>query len=179
VAFDPRLGDAFSFDADDLAANREGRLSSSQELILGNAAAIARRGEPWRRAMVAAALLFAAVAAGIAIAQTPGSGVGSGVVAGVILAGVGGGMVVALGKARSRRAMLEERTLHTTRAALKLKPTGMGATGGGSTWRAQIGQVTFLVDARKLEALHEGERYRIHFLRRGAETMPLSLERAD
>src|SRR5512134_880982 len=98
MAFDPVLGSRFNFDAEDLRANGEGRLSAEQERMLSTAAAVMRRGE--RRTRVLLVVVFGAAIAlvGVGIAVTPGAGVASGVVAAVALAWILG--LVAFFRAR-------------------------------------------------------------------------------
>ncbi len=43
MAFDPLLGQLFQFDDEEVAANREGRLSQGQKLLFANTAKITKR----------------------------------------------------------------------------------------------------------------------------------------
>jgi hypothetical protein len=173
MAFDPVLGSRFGFDAEDLRANGDHRLSGEQERMLDAAAAAMRRGE--RRTRVLLVVVFggaiALVAAGIA--ATPGAGVASGVVAGVALAWILG--LVAFFRARGRRTReaMEARRLQTSEGALSI------ATDSTGTWWATVGGARFGVELLQAQAMEEGARYRVHHLAAPDGAVPLSLERLD
>ena len=75
MAFDPKLGQLFLFDADELRANNQGRLTAEQSRTLANAARITDR--QLSRTRVRIPLLLVAVLALAAYAQSRTAGAGT------------------------------------------------------------------------------------------------------
>jgi hypothetical protein len=173
VAYDPVLGNRFLFEREALEANGEGRLSEEQERLLDATVRVMRRREPRVKAMLV--IVFAAVIAlvVIAIAATPGGGLASGIVAGVILAWILG--LIAFFRARGRRTReaMEMRRLLTAEGPLRI------VSDSTQVWWANVGQARFSVDVHQADVLTEGERYRVHYIQLPDGAMPLSLESAD
>ena len=152
MGFDPVLGGRFGFDADDLRANDEGRLSDEQERML-SAAAIA--------------------AVGVGIAATPGGGLASGIVAAAILAWILGLVAFFRSRGRRTREAMEQRRLRTAEGALAIRSDSTG------TWWATVGGARFGVELLQAQAMTEGARYRVHHLDAPDGAVPLTLERAE
>ena len=120
MGYDPVLGSRFDFDAEDLRANTDGRLSDEQERMLAAAAAAMGRHE--RRTRVLLVVVFAGAIALLAagIAATPGGGLVPAIVAAAILAWILG--LVAFFRARGRRTReaMEQRRLLTAEGPLTI-----------------------------------------------------------
>ena len=172
MAYVPAIGSRFLFDAEDLRANSEGRLSAEQERGLDATVAVMRRREP--RVMVMLVIVFAAVIAlvVVAIASTPGGDLTSGIVAGVILAWILG--IIAFFRARGRRTReaMEARRLMVAEGPLSI------ATDSTMAWHATVGEARFGVELYQSQVLTEGSWYRVYYLRIPDGAMPLSLEPA-
>jgi hypothetical protein len=170
VAFDPRLGEAFAFDAVDLAANNAGRLSPEQERLLGHGAAVGARRQS--RATVAVIIVFglAIVVTAGGIAVTPGSGPEAALVAAGILAFVAGIVVWGMRRGRRLQRTLTERRLLTTEGRLAVR------TSYNAHWYAHVGAARIGVDRYQAETLCEGGTYRVHYLSSDDGAIPMSLE---
>ena len=173
MGFDPVLGGRFGFDADDLRANDDGRLSDEQERMLAAAAAAMGRHE--RRTRVLLVVVFAAAIAAVAvgIASTPGAGLASGLVAAAILAWILGLVAFFRGRGRRTREAMETRRLRTAEGALAIRSDSTG------TWWATVGGARFGVELLQAQAMTEGARYRVHHLDAPDGAVPLSLERVE
>ena len=173
MGFDPVLGGRFGFDADDLRANDDGRLSDEQERMLAAAAAAMSRHERRTRVLLVVDFAAAIAAVAVGIASTPGAGLASGLVAAAILAWILG--LVAFFRARGRRTReaMETRRLRTAEGALAIRSDSTG------TWWATVGGARFGVELLQAQAMTEGARYRVHHLDAPDGAVPLSLERVE
>ena len=165
MAFDPVLGSRFGFDADDLRANDEGRLSDEQERMLSAAATARARHEGRTRVLLV--VVFAAAIAAV------GVGVASGIVAAAILAWILGLVAFFRSRGRRTREAMEQRRLRTAEGALAIRSDSTG------TWWATVGGARFGVELLQAQAMTEGARYRVHHLDAPDGAVPLSLERVE
>ena len=173
MGYDPVLGSRFGFDAQDLRANDEGRLSAEQERMLAAAATAMRRHEGRTRVLLIVVFAGAIALVGAGIAATPGAGAAAGIVAAVALAWILG--LVAFFRARGRRTReaMETRRLRTAEGTLSIASDATG------WWRATVGDARFGVELLQAQAMTEGARYRVHHLDSPDGAVPLSLERVD
>lgn len=179
MAFDRTLAREFGFTQEELEANRAGRLTGEQELIIRNAAAYTRRRMP--RIKVGIALVFAGalvlVAYGISV--TPGGGTTTGVVAAVILAWVGALVMWGMGRNRRHQRDLDDPRILTAEGEVDFEPVAFDSS-MGSMYHLLIDDTKLSVTASQMDAMTAGARYRVYFLKTsiGVPT-PSSLERAD
>lgn len=173
MAFDPVIGSRFFFTAEDLDANRDGRLSAEQERLLGVTVDVQERHAHRATWMVAVVMGLAIVLTGIALAATPGGGPAAVAVAAVILAGVMGLVLWAMARGRRTREALRGRRLQLAEGTLRVRTTSTGH------WRARVGAADFGVELDQAQALREDGRYRVHYLQLPDGAMPLSIEAVD
>jgi membrane protein implicated in regulation of membrane protease activity len=173
MRYDPVLGSRFGFDAEDLRANDDGRLSDEQERMLSAAASAMARHEGRTRVLLVVVFGAAIAAVAVGIAVTPGGGPASALVAAAILAWILG--LVAFFRARGRRTReaVEQRRLRTSEGTLAIRTDSTG------TWWATVGGARFGVELLQAQAMTEGARYRVHHLDAPDGAVPLSLERVD
>jgi hypothetical protein len=171
MGFDPVLGSRFAFDAEDLRANTDGRLSDDQDRMLAAAAAAMGRHERGTRVLLIVVFAGAIALLAAGIAATPGGGLVPAIVAAAILAWILG--LVAFFRARGRRTReaMETRRLRTAEGTLSI------ASDSTQTWWATVGDARFGVELLQAQALTEGARYRVHHLQAPDGAVPLSLER--
>lgn len=170
MAFDPLLGSAFGFDADDLAANRARRLTPDQSALARRTAELrGRQGRGARRllalAMVAAAAL-ALVAYALSADRDP---LALAVPAAVLLWIV---LIVALFARRSRRGVA------SLDAGLAVA-TGAFAWDSdlSGEWWGTVGAARFALDRLAADRLEVGARYRVHYLLLDGRAWVQSIER--
>lgn len=171
MAFDPVLGSRFNFDAEDLRANDEGRLSDEQDRMLATAARVMARHEGRTRVLLIVVFAAAIAAVAVGIAVTPGGGLAPAIIAAAILAWILG--LVAFFRARGRRTReaMEQRRLRTSEGTLAIRSDATGI------WWATVGGARFGVELLQAQAMTEGARYRVHHLDAPDGAVPLSLER--
>lgn len=171
MAFDPRLGERFFFDADDLEANNRGHVSASQEQGFDQVVAYNRRRDPKVTAFLV--ILFAGVIALVAvgIANTPGGSLAGGAVAAGILAWILAIIVFFRRRGRRLTTAFEQKRVLTAEG-----PLSIGST-MSDTWRAEIGPARFDIELDQAEALEEGASYRVHYLAAPDGAIPISMER--
>jgi len=173
MAFDPRLGAAFNFDAADLECNRGGGLSPDQEILRRNTVRAYRRRLDRGGLLLGLALAAAAVAAGVGVAKTPGADATGGVIAAVILLGILG--LAAVFRRRGRR---------TTDA---IGAGGLTVAEGpfswdsdmNASWWGRVGDARFTITRDQEELLTTGTPYRVYYLPAGNAAWVLSIERMD
>ncbi|MBK9178000.1 MAG: hypothetical protein IPM45_00270 [Acidimicrobiales bacterium] len=171
MAFDPDLGTAFGFDADDLAANIAGRLSPDQEQLAARTVEV--YGRQRRRSWVLLAVVFAVavVALVVGIAVSPGGGVATAAVAGVALAWIAS--IVLYFMRRGRRTIDAYRSprLRVAHGVLALSPTM------SDSWVAELGDVTLPLDGIRALALEHDATYRAYYIDSPDGGITLSIER--
>ncbi len=172
MAYDPRLGDRFMFDAEDLAANTRGAVSAEQARMLDATAGVMARREPRVMGMLGVVFLIVIAAVVVGLAATPGGGATGGIVAAVILAWILAIVLFFMRRGRRLRHTMEERDVLTAEGPLSIRTTATG------TWYAHVGPARFSVDRYQSEVLQEDARYRVHYLDAPDGGIPLSLERA-
>lgn len=171
MVFDPRLGERFTFDEADVAANGRGEVSQEQARGFATTARVMRRREP--RVLVMLAVVFIVVIALVvtAIASTPGGGLATGVVAGVILAWIFAIIAFFMRRGRRLTTAFEEHRVLTAEGPLSVRTTAT------QIWFAHVGQARFSVERYQAEVLEEDGAYRVHYLDAPGGGIPLSLER--
>jgi len=173
MAFDPRLASSFMFDAEALAANREGRLTDEQEQGFARTVEVMRTGRSRSLAIVMLAFAVAIVLTVVAISATPGGGTAATAVAGGILLAIF--LLVGFFLRRSDRtttAFSDHRVLEAE-GVLSISSDATGA------WWARVGAARFGVELDQAQAMTEGARYRVAYLEIPDGAVPLSLERTD
>ncbi len=151
--FDPGLGRVFNFDAADLDANRAGRLSEQQELILRNTVRVQVRHASRARVMVAIAFVVAIVGIAIGIAVTPRGGATAAMVAALILLWVGAIVIWGVRKGRRHTEAVTNARVHLAEGEVRVEP----AYSGEHYW-AHIGQVRFGIDTDQWDELDDDAR---------------------
>ena len=172
--YDPGLGEALGFGADDLALNDDGRLSATQEAMVVRQL---RRSRRWT--IVAAVVVLGTVGALTAVALVAaGDNRSGGMVA--AFAGVCGVTVAAfalsvlVGHRRSRD--LRRRTISTANGPVSTRVVRMHSnTGGLDRFELDIGSTRILLSTRRqLDAFTDGEPYTVHHLRAPGTAIVLS-----
>jgi hypothetical protein len=180
MAFDPTLATAFGFNEDDLAANREGRLSADQEIIRRNMLSYVKRRTP--RVKVFLGVVFAAALALVAygISVTPDGGVTAGIVVAVILGWIGAIVMWGMGRNRRHQAALESTTVHAAEGEVSFSPVAFDEGVGGNTYTLRVGDAKLVVFGDQMDAMTDGARYRVYYMETGlGRSVPSSLERVD
>jgi hypothetical protein len=115
-------------------------------------------------------LIVVAVLAYLVMANTPGTSTG---VVVAFAAGVGVILlVIVIAMGRSRR------TMETLAASPLLQVEGpLRIRANASGWTATVGEARFELDAERMNALVEGERYRVNHLPFGGKVAVVSIER--
>jgi len=173
VAFDPVIGSRFGFTAEDLEANRGGRLSDAQNRLLDATVTAYDRGARRSGRLVAVVFTLAIVLTAIAIAATPGGGLAAASIATVILTGVYMIVMWAMARGRRARGAIRDRRLLTAEGVLNVRTSSTG------TWYAHVGAARFSVELDQSQALREDGRYAVHYLALPDGAMPLSIEARD
>lgn len=169
--FDPAIGRAFNFTAEELAENREGRLTADQELMWRNTVRAWERGTGRGARMLGLAIGAAAVAAVVVGSQTPGTDSTSWIVAVAILA-----LVALLGFAFVRRG--RRATVALGRATLREAVGEFSWTSDmNARWWGQVGEARFGIDRLQEESLETGGTYRVNYLPSDGAAWVLSIER--
>jgi hypothetical protein len=172
MAYDPRLGHLFMFEEADLTANGRGQLSQEQERGFAVTVGIMKSREA--KASIALVIIFAAVIAlvVVAIANTPGGGLGCGIVAGAILTWILGIILFFRRRGRRLTRAFEEHRILTAEGPLNIRTTVT------ETWFAHVGRARFAVELYQAQGLEEDAAYRVHYLEAPDGDIPLSIERA-
>jgi hypothetical protein len=173
MAFDPRLGTAFNFDAADLECNRGGGLSPDQEILRRNTLRAYRRRLDRGGLLLGLALVAAAVAAGVGVAKTPGGDATSGVIAAVILLGI-----LCLATEFRRRG---RRTTDTIEAGGLTVAEGTFSWNSdlNASWWGHVGDACFSLTRDQEELLTTGAPYRVYYLPAGDAAWLLAIERIE
>ena len=172
AGFDPALGRAFNFSADELEANRDGRLSSDQELMWRNTVRVWGHGTRRGALMLGFGVLGAAVAAVAVGSRTPGTSAGSSIVVVVVILG----FILLLGGFFVRRGRRATQAL--ARAELRDAVGEFSWTSDlNARWWGRIGEARFGIDRLQEEALETGATYRVHYLPSDGAAWVLSIER--
>ena len=164
------LGQAFVFNADDLAANRQGRLSADQATMFANVAAYGRRRS--RIVLPIFGLLLLGTVALAIVTSGPDAGIGPFVVIGVM-----GGFMILLVAVFARRSSRDQAVKATGRVFAVAGTFTFDSSMDGN-WFVEIGGARFPVDRLQLEALDEDASYRAYFLGTQPYQTLLSLEKA-
>jgi hypothetical protein len=167
--FDPRLGRAFTFGPDDLAANRRGQLSRDQQVMFANAIALGVRRE--RRMLPTLSLLLAVTV----VAAIAGSGADPVAIAVVVVMLAFIGLLVMLFRRRdvASRAAMSAGTIETVEGRWELDPSLDG------TWRIRVGGRLIAVERLAVETLADDGVYRFHLLPQRGVAAALSVERVS
>ncbi len=173
MAFDPVIGSRFGFTADDLEANRDGRLTDEQTRLLDATVTAYDRGARRAGRLVAVVFTLAIVTTAIAIAATPGGGLAAASLATVILTGVFMIVMWAMAGGRRARGAIRDRRLRTAEGVLTVRTSSTG------TWYAHVGDARFGVELVQAQSLREDGRYVVHYLTLPDGAMPLSIEALD
>ncbi len=169
--FDPAIGRAFNFSAEDLAENREGRLTADQEQMWRNTVRAWERGTGRGAKMLGLGIAAAAVAALVVGSQTPGTDSTTWIVTGAILA-----FVALLGFAFIRRG--QSATVALGRATLREAVGEFSWTSDlNARWWGQVGEARFGIDRLQEASLETGGTYRVHYLPSDGAAWVLSIER--
>jgi hypothetical protein len=171
VAFDPALGQAFNFTADELEINRAGRLSDDQEAIRRNSVTVGRRQGGRGARLLFGALVLAGVAAVVMESLTPGDGR-----AGLLLAGVMLVLIGLLGAVFIRRGSrgvedIAAADLRTATGSFSWESDMLGR------WWGIVGEARFAIDRYQESRLATGAEYTVHYLATGDTAWVMSLER--
>ena len=169
--FNPAIGRAFNFTAEEPAENREGRLTADQELIWRKTVRAWERGTGRGARMLGLGIAAAAVAVGVAESQTPGTDSTTWIAAAAILA-----FVALLGFAFIRRG--RRATVALGRATLREAVGEFSWTSDlDARWWGQVGEARFGIERPQEESLETGGRYRVHYLPSDVAAWVLSIER--
>ena len=171
MSYDPKLGLAFSFDEQELEANRAGRLTDDQMILLRNAARVGRSQGRRNLVMLAVILPVVAVLAGVVIGRTPGSGNAPVVIVVVALTLFAAVILLATRAGRRRADRYAAAELRQAQGTLRIRTAS-------TDWIAEVGPARFRIDAERLTALDEGSTYRVNYLATGKLASVLSIERA-
>jgi hypothetical protein len=175
VAYQPTLGRLFFFEAADLAANREGRLSEEQARGFAVMARVGRRQS--RRILPVFAFLLAATLAVVVVSTTStNGGFSTDAIAPLAAAGVMILFMVSLVLFFRRRSQGDEAVralgqVRTVEGGFEYDPSWDGY------WGIGIGGVRFPVELLQYEALAEGATYRAYYLATEPNATLLSLEK--
>ncbi len=171
VAFDPDLGTAFGFDAEDLSANIAGRLSPHQQQLAAGTVELHTRQRRRSVVLLAVVLAVAVVALVVGIAVSAGGGVGAAAVAGVLLAWIAS--IVLFFMRRGRRSIDAYRSppLRVAHGVLDLSPTM------SDSWVADLGGVKLPLDGIRALALEHDATYRAYYIDSPDGGVALSIER--
>ena len=168
MTFDRRLGRVFGFDADDLRANRSGRLSDQQARLFANAAASGRR-----RTRVVLPLFFGLLIGTVVLALATS---GPETVGALAVVGVMGGFMVLLVAVFARRSARDEAVKAAGEVVAVEAPVTLDTIRDGF-WIIAIGPFTFAADEDGYGALEDGGTYRAHLLPTEPHALLLSIER--
>ena len=171
MGFDPAIGRAFNFTAEELAENRAGRLTADQELMWRNTVRVWRRGAGRGARLLGFAIAVAAVAIVIVGSRTPGTDSTAWIVAAVMLLLIG-----TLGFAFIRRG---SRAAATLERATQQEAVGefSWTSDLNARWWGRVGEARFGIDRLQEEALETGGTYRVHYLPSDSGAWVLSIER--
>ena len=169
MAYDPKLGRLFLFDAEDLQANLAGRLSASQAQGFAAAASSGRR----RTRVVLP--IFGLLLGGTVVLAAANSGPDT--AAALAVVGVMVTFLVLLVGFFARRqghteAVHADGRVYTIEGPFEYDPSLDG------TWRIRVGEFTFGVELLQYEGLDADATYRFAFLPTEPNATLLSLERA-
>lgn len=165
--FDRKLGRAFTFDAEDLEANRRGRLSANQSLMFANAVRIGARRE--RRVLPIVGILLLAVA-GTAVAES-----GAALVP-VAVVGVMSTFMVVLVLGFRRRDLASRRAMTAGVVETIEGPWELDTSLDG-TWRVRVAGRLIGADLLAVQSLADGREYRFYVLKQDGLLAALSVER--
>jgi hypothetical protein len=175
AGFDQRLGRAFDFGPDDLAANRSGQLSRDQSVMFANAVRVGARRErrvlPVLVGLLVVTLVLVVVGSGATDdlgAAAPALGV-----AAVMLTFMGTLVVAFRRRDAANRATMSAAALDVVEGGWQLDPSLDG------TWRIRVGDRLIAADRLALEALADGAVYRFYVMPFRGVTSALSVERVD
>ena len=157
MAFDPALGQLFLFDAEELHANNEGRLTSEQLLLLRNAARITDRQLKRSRVWVPFVLLAALAASAYGLAQTPGTDTKDVLLPVAILAWIAAIVLFFARRGRRYQQAYAHPQLRSVEGEGAFSPTS-SSTG---SWHLKVAGVTFVVESLATDRMSEGARYRV------------------
>lgn len=175
MGFDRRLGSVFGFDADDLEANRAGRLSDEQRRGFTTVATMTRRRS--RRVLPVFFLLLA----GAAVLAVVGSGSAEGVeldaetLGPVAVVAVMGTFMVSLIVFFGRRARRDQ-AVHAAGRVLRTEGRFEYDPTWDGTWGVDIGGVRFLVELLQYQALDDEAAYSAYYLATQPHATLLSIE---
>lgn len=169
--FDSALGQAFDFSADDLAANRSGRLSGDQETVWRNTVRGRDLGARRGVRLLVFGIAGAAAAAAVVGSRTPGTGAGAGIFVAVVLGLIGGfaGMFIV----RGRRAT---RALRGAELRVSEGPFSWTSDLNGRWW-GEVADARFGIDRLREERLTTGASYRVYWLPLDGSAWVQSIER--
>jgi hypothetical protein len=172
------LGRDFGFDAADLAANREGRLSAEQELLRKNTVAYNRRRMPRIKVMLVIVFAGAIALVVYGVSVTPGGSLTGGVVAAVILAWIAGIIWFFMRKNRPYQEALERGELLTVEGVVSFDSVAFDQGAGGATYRVLVdGKKYSTIFGDQMDALTDGGRYRFYYMDVAIGKAIYSLER--
>lgn len=172
MAFDHRLGDAFVFDEEDLAANRAGELSAEQALLRENT--IRARRAHGRRGIGMVVLAVAASVVGVVLTtrSTPGAGAGTLAVGLAIVAGFGALLTIL-----ARRNAVSAERMERTRLERVEGEMAIDWEALRETFALLVGGVRFRVDRLQYESVTPGARYAVYYYEGPEGPWLLSLEK--
>ena len=168
MSFEPRLGQAFGFDAADLEANRAGRLSPEQAQMFAAVASYGRRRT--RVLLPLLAVLLLGTAALAAVTSGPDAAPALAVV------GVMGSFILLLVWFFARRTHRDQAVQATGEVVTVEGPWSHDSDWDGD-WTVRVGEFAFGVELLQEQALAEGAAYRVHFLPTEPRPTLLSIER--
>lgn len=169
--FEPAIGRAFNFTAEELAENRAGRLTPDQELVWRNTVRAWERGTGRGARMLGLGIAAAAAATVVVGSQTPGTDSTTWIVAAVILALVGTLGFAFIRRGRRATATLGRTTLQEAVGEFRW------SSDLNARWWGQIGEARFGIDRLQEEALETGDAYRVHYVPSDGGAWVLSIER--
>ena len=174
MAFDPQLGQLFQFDHEELAANREGRLTPGQKLLFANTAKITKRQLKRSRTIMPMILIAVIVLVIFAQSRTAGAVTSSLIVPAAILAWIAAIVIFFMRRGTRHQQAYAKPKLLSVEGEVEFSPTSSSL----GTWHATFGGVTFVVESLATERMREGARSRVYYLEQGfGKPGPLSLER--
>lgn len=174
MAYDPKLGRLFFFSEDDLAANRQGRLSPEQARGFATTAEVGRRSS--RRTLPVFFVLLAAVVVVAVVTSASSTGTSAGDTWGPIalVAGMGAFLCFLVWFFRRRtarsQAVQHEGVVLAVQGRFDYDPTW------DNTFGIDIGGVRFLVELLQYQALDDQAEYRAYFLNTDPHATLLSIE---